>query len=201
MALTVPLGGLVACLLGTLLVAPALRLQGHYVSVATLAVAEIVGLVILNWSDLTGGAMGLAGIPPLQVAGVALDSPARSYAVSLALVVLMTALQTRLLSSHLGRTWRALRDDEVAARSFGVAPTRLKAMAFAVAGLGGGLSGAVSAHLFSYIDRDTFAAPLSILALTIAILGGLGNISAPCSARCSWWGCPRRSACWGASAC
>jgi branched-chain amino acid transport system permease protein len=176
-ALTVPLGGLVAALLGTLLVYPAFRMTGHYVSITTLAVAEIVGLVILNWTDLTGGGMGLSGIPPLALGGIDLSATLPTYYVCLALLALMTWLQVRLLRSHLGRSWRAVRDDEVAARSYGLSPRRYKALAFLFGGFSAGLAGAVSAHLFSFIDRNTFGSDLSILALTIVILGGLGNIA------------------------
>ena len=77
----------------------------------------------------------------------------------------------------LGRTWRALRDDDVAARSRGVDVNRYKAMAFAFGGFGAGVGGAVTAHLYSYINHETFNAQISVLALTIAILGGLGNIT------------------------
>ncbi len=175
-AVSVPLGGIVAAGLGTLLIYPAFRMQGHYVSITTLAIGEIVGLIILNWTGLTGGSMGLSGIPPLSLGGIDLSGTMASYYTCLVLVAAMALLQHRLLGSHLGRSWRAVRDDEVAARSYGLRPDRAKVQAFLFGGLGAGLAGAISAHLFSYIDSDTFGPNLSILALTIVILGGLGNI-------------------------
>ncbi len=174
---TMLLGGIVAAAIGTLLVYPAFRMQGHYVSITTLAIGEIVSLVILNWTSLTGGSMGLSGIPPLAVFGIELDSPASVYWLCLGVVVVLTVLQVRLLGSHLGRSWRAVRDDEIAARSYGLAPARYRAMAFAFGGFGAGLSGAISAHLFSYINHETFDSTVSILGLTIVILGGLGNVA------------------------
>jgi len=176
-ALTIPLGGVVAALLGTLLVYPAFRLSGHYVSIATMAIAEIVALVILNWTGLTGGSMGLSGIPPLAIGGIDLGDARSTYYVCLGLVLIMAVLQARLLRSHLGRSLRAVRDDQIAARSFGLSPSRYKAIAFLFGGFGAGLAGAISAHLFSYIDSTTFGIDLSILVLTIVILGGLGNIA------------------------
>jgi len=71
---------------------------------------------------------------------------------------------------------KALRDDEVAARSHGVEISRYKAIAFGFAGFGAGVSGAISAHLFSYLNNQTFDSQLSLLAVTMAILGGMGNI-------------------------
>ncbi len=173
---TLPLAGLITALLGTLLVYPAFRMRGHYVSIATLGIGEIVALVILNWSGLTRGAMGLTAIPPPALAGVPLTSVAAVYWLALALVVAIALLQTRLLGSHLGRAWRAIREDDVAARSYGVDPNRYKALAFGFGGFAAGISGAVTAHLYSYIDYQTFNAQLSILALTMVILGGLGNV-------------------------
>ncbi|CAO3424704.1 ABC transporter permease [Azospirillum doebereinerae] len=173
--LAVPLAGLVAAALGTALVYPAFRLRGHYVSIATLAVGEIVTLVILNWESLTRGPIGVTGIPPLSVAGTPLVSGQWAYWVPLAVLLALAAVQSRLLSSHLGRTLRAIREDDVAARSYGIELDRYKALAFAVAGFVAGIGGALMAHFYSYINHETFPAPVSMLALTMVILGGLGN--------------------------
>ncbi len=169
--------GCITAGLGTLLVYPALRMRGHYVSIATLGIGEIVSLVILNWTDLTRGPIGLAGIPPPAILGFELTSVRAVYWLVLALVVLLAALQLRLLSSHLGRTWRAIREDDVAARCYGVDANRYKALAFAFGGFGAGIGGAITAHLYSYINHETFNAQLSILTLTMVILGGLGNVA------------------------
>jgi branched-chain amino acid transport system permease protein len=173
---SVPAAGLITAGLGTLLVYPALRMRGHYVSIATLGIGQIVALVILNWTGLTRGAMGLTGIPPIAIGGVELTSVSSVYWLVLALVVGLALLQSRLLASHLGRAWRAIREDEVAARSYGVDANRYKALAFGFGGFGAGIGGAVTAHLYSYIDYQTFNAQLSILALTMVILGGMGNV-------------------------
>lgn len=175
-ALSIPAAGLVTSLLGTALVFPAFRLRGHYIAIATLAIGEIVSLVILNWEGLTHGAMGVSGIPPISAFGFEATSARAVYWISLATLTLFAWLQTRLVNSHIGRTLRALRDDEVAARSHGVQITRYKALAFGFAGFGAGVSGAISAHLFSYLNNQTFDSQLSLLAVTMAILGGMGNI-------------------------
>ncbi|HTC10694.1 MAG TPA: ABC transporter permease [Acetobacteraceae bacterium] len=169
--------GVITALLGTALIFPAFRLRGHYVSIATLGIGEIVGLVILNWESLTRGPIGVSGIPPLQLGGLALDSPVGSYWACLAVLVALALLQKRLLGSHLGRTFRAIRDDDVAARAYGISLNRYKGLAFAVGGFAAGISGAITAHLYSYINYETFTSQISILALTMVILGGLGNIA------------------------
>ena len=174
---SIALAGLLTAIIGTALVFPAFRMRGHYVSIATLAIGQIVALVILNWNSLTRGPIGISGIPPLALAGIPLDEAPETYWFVLTVVVALALLQARILSSHLGRTWRALRDDDIAARSHGVDVNRYKAMAFAFGGFGAGIGGAVTAHLYSYINHETFNAQISVLALTIAILGGLGNIT------------------------
>jgi branched-chain amino acid transport system permease protein len=170
------LAGLFTAIIGTILVYPAFRLRGHYVAIATLAIGQVVGLVILNWESLTQGAMGLTGIPPLSFAGFDLYSPASVYWLCFGAMIVLALLQARLLGSHFGRTLRAIRDDDIAARSYGVRLDRYKSLAFAFGGFGAGVSGALSAHLFSYINYQTFDAQVSLLALAMVILGGMGNV-------------------------
>jgi branched-chain amino acid transport system permease protein len=173
---SVLLAGLVTAALGTLLIYPAFRLRGHYVSIATLGIGEIVALVILNWESLTRGPIGLSGIPPLALPGLPLDSTEAAYWSAFAVLAALALLQSRLLGSHLGRTLRAVREDDVAARSYGISPDRYKGLAFAVGGFAAGISGAITAHLYSYINHETFTSQISVLALTMVILGGLGNL-------------------------
>ena len=174
--LSIPAAGAVTAALGTALTWPAFRLRSHYVSIATLGIGEIVGLVILNWESLTRGPMGVTAVPPLEVGTVELDSPQAAYWVALAALVVLALMQSRLLRTHLGRTFRAVRDDDVAARAYGVSLDRYKGLAFAVSGFAAGISGAISAHLYSYINNETFTSQVSVLALTMVILGGMGNV-------------------------
>lgn len=169
--------GFIAAAIGTLLVFPSFRLRGHYLSISTLAIGEIVSLVILNWEGLTRGPIGLSGIPPLSLFGIELESAESVYWFALAVLVVLAALQFRLLGSHLGRVLRAVRDDDVAARSYGIRLDRYKALAFAFGSFAAGIAGGITSHLYSYINHETFNAQLSILALTIVILGGMGNVT------------------------
>ena len=174
--ITILIAGALTAIIGTVLIFPAFRLVGHYVAIATLAIGQVVGLVILNWESLTQGAMGLSGIPPLSFGGHDLYSPSAVYWICLGALIVLALLQARLLSSHFGRTLRAIRDDDIAARSYGVRLDRYKSLAFAFGAFGAGVSGALSAHLFSYINYQTFDAQVSLLALTMIILGGMGNV-------------------------
>ena len=176
MLLAIPAAGLVTAALGTLLILPAFRLRGHTVSIATLGIGEIVALVILNWDGLTHGPIGIVGIPAPTLLGLDLGTAPAMYWLSLSLLAALALLQSRLLASHLGRTFRAIRDDDTAARAVGIRPARYKAMGFAISGLLAGISGAVTASIYSYINHETFTAQVSVLALTMVILGGMGNI-------------------------
>lgn len=174
--LAVLLAGFITAVLGTLLVFPAFRLRGHYVAIATLAIGEIVGLVILNWEGLTRGPIGVVGIPPLEFLGLPLYDTSAVYWVSFTIMMLLALLQWRLTQYHLGRALRAIREDDVAARAFGISLNRYKGLAFSFSGFVAGLSGAITAHMYSYINHETFNTQISLLALTMVILGGMGNI-------------------------
>lgn len=174
--LSVPAAGVLTALIGTALAAASFRLRSHYVSIATLGIGEIVGLVILNWESLTRGPLGVTNIPPLAVGALELDGTRAAYWTCLAVLAALALMQARLLRSHLGRSFRAIRDDDVAARAYGVSLGRYKGIAFAVGGFSAGIAGAITAHLYSYINNETFTAAVSISALTTVILGGMGNL-------------------------
>lgn len=175
--LSLLLGAIIAAALGTLLTWPVFRLRSQYVALATLGIGEVINQIILNWEGLTNGVMGLSNIPPLSFFGLPVIETAPIYWFALGILVVAALFQWRLMQSHLGRTWRAIREDDVAARAFGVSPNRYKALAFIASGLIAGLSGAFTAHMYSYINNETFAATTSILGLTMVILGGMGNMS------------------------
>ncbi len=170
------LAGLISAALSVLLIFPAFRLRGHYVAIATLGIGEIVALVILNWESLTRGPIGVSGIPPLELLGQPLISASAVYWLALVVLIGLALLQARLLGSHIGRTLRAIREDDVAARSYGISLNRYKGLAFGVSGFAAGISGAITAHMYSYINHETFNTQIAVLALTMVILGGMGNI-------------------------
>jgi branched-chain amino acid transport system permease protein len=174
--LALPAAGILSAVLGTLLVLPAFRLRAHYVAIATIGIGEIVSQAILNWDSLTNGALGLTNIPAPTFFGPPVFLPREIYWYSLGLLLVAALIQWQLLRSPLGRTWRALREDDVAAQAYGINLNRYKALAFAVSAFVAGLSGAFTAHMYTYINHETFTNTTSTLALTMAILGGMGNI-------------------------
>jgi branched-chain amino acid transport system permease protein len=168
--------GVAAALLAPILVAPALRLRGHYVPIATLGIGAMVVAVILNWEDLTYGPLGIFGIPAPVVFGYEVVEPRDAYLLALAVLLVCAALVWRLQRSHLGLAWRGLRDDETAARAAGVGPSGYKGLAFALGAFVSGLAGSLLAHQYSFISPEVFGFQVSLLALTIVVLGGMSSI-------------------------
>ncbi len=167
---------LVTAFLGTLLILPAFRLRAHYVAIATLGIGEIVAAVILNWDAVTNGPLGITNIAPPSIFGHEVVSPREVYWYALVLLFIVLLFQWRLLRSPLGRTWRALREDDIAAQAYGVNLNRYKALVFGSSAFIAGISGAFTGHMYTYINHETFTNTTSILVLTMVILGGMGNM-------------------------
>jgi branched-chain amino acid transport system permease protein len=171
-----PLAALVAGVIGAIITYPALRVRGHYVAIATLGIGQIVAFTLLNWESLTRGPLGITNIPALSIFGISIVRPAEFYYVALAAAALVALIIWQLSRSHLGRSFRAIREDETAALTCAIRADHYKTLVFglsaAIAGLGGGLI----AHFYGYISYDSFLARESILALTMVVLGGMSSV-------------------------
>jgi branched-chain amino acid transport system permease protein len=172
---TLIVAGLVSAVVSTVLTAPVWRLRGHYVAIATLGVGSVAVAVIRNWESLTRGAYGIRGIPAPMLFGERLSSAVEFYLLTLALLVVTLVVIIRIRASHLGTVLAAVGADDVAARSSGVRVRDYKALAFAVAAFFAGIGGALLAHQYTYIDPSIFNPTMSLLALTIIVLGGLSS--------------------------
>jgi len=171
--LALPAAGLIAALVGGVLMAPTWRLTGHYVSIATLGIGAVTVAAILNLGRLTHGALGVTAIPAPKIFGYEVDSPLGFYLLGVGVLLIVLAVVTRLRNSSLGTIWSAIGSDEVAVASSGVRPGDYKALAFAVGAFIAGLAGSLLAHQYSYIDPTLFVSDLSMLALTIIVLGSM----------------------------
>lgn len=156
-------------------IGPVLRARGHVLALATLAFAEIGRLITLNWTEVTGGPMGIPGVPPPTLGSFAFDTDHRFYFLILAAVFVNYMVLRRVINSRVGRAMKALRDDPEAAAATGVNVLRYKIMAFTVAGFFAGMSGALSAHLDLYVSPDAFNLSESIKILTMVVIGGAGS--------------------------
>jgi len=166
-------GGLVAAVAGLVVAVPTLRLRGDYLAIATLGAGEIIRIAILN-IDAVGGARGFslasAAHPSVDLR---FDSLAGVYGVA----VLTIAAIARLVYSGGGLAFRAVREDEIAAESIGVATTRVKVEAFFVSSFFAGVAGALFAHTEGYIHTNSFSFVRSFELVAFVVLGGLGSLS------------------------
>lgn len=157
-------GSLMAALWGFLIGFPALRLTGDYLGIATLGFGEIVLVAFMNM-EITGGAIGLAGIPRLT-------NPVIVYL----LVALTIWCMYRLQNSRFGRALLAVREDEIAAVTLGVNTASYKIQAFVIGAFFAGLAGGLYAHYLQYLNPNDFGFARSFEILTFIVLGGLGSI-------------------------
>ena len=183
-----PLGGLTAAFFGFLVAWPALRVSDHYLALVTLGYGLIMNLLHRNFTFLTHGTDGVINIPPPSILGWDFVTPItigelelpfqiNFYFLALIITALTIFVSMRLRDSNLGRQWEAIREDEVAARCFGVNVTRLKIIAFSTGAFFGGLGGAVFAHMIGFVHPDNFVLLTSIMILAMVIIGGMGNIA------------------------
>jgi branched-chain amino acid transport system permease protein len=173
-------GALVALPIGLI----CFRLRGPYFSLATLAVAEIVRLVALNWETLTAGPMGLliTTLPALNWFGrpVNWESKLPFYYVALVLALLAMGITWFVSRSRLGAYLLAIREDMDSAEAAGIDTTRTKVIALAISAFIAGLAGGFYGLYFRYIDPDAvFSISMSVEMVFIAVVGGIATTAGP----------------------
>jgi branched-chain amino acid transport system permease protein len=164
-------GGLAASVAGLLVGIPALRLRGDYLAIATLGFGEIIRIAILN-IDAVGGARGFS-----LSAQAGVDLRYEGLGAIGGVVAISVALIARLVYSAGGLAFRAVREDETAAEAMGIATTRVKVEAFAVASFFAGVAGALFAHAEGYVHTNSFTFVRSFEIMAFVVLGGLGSLS------------------------
>jgi len=150
-----------AAVIGALVGLPALRVRGIYVVLMTLAFGEIVRVFFLNL-EATGAAQGYRGMPLVT-----------DLRLVIAIVVVVTLLAARTAGSSLGRAFRAVATDELAAEVIGIDVTRAKLIAFVVGAAVAGLAGALWAHYVLFIDPEEFGFHRSVMTFTCLAVGGV----------------------------
>jgi branched-chain amino acid transport system permease protein len=162
----VVLGGLVSALFGLFIALPVLRLGGDYLGIATLGFAEIIRVLITNFTSLTNGSLGIKGIP--QYATLWCNYGWLVFTLYFVVV---------LLRRNVGNVFKAIRDDETAARTMGVNTFFYKVLSFTIGAFFAGVGGALMAALISTIDPKMFNFMLTFNVLMIVVAGGLGSIT------------------------
>ncbi len=166
-------------LIGVLFSIPALRIKGHSLTLLTLALGEVIRLVIRSMDWLTNGAEGISGIPRPEIFGFSFRQALPLYYLLLFFAVLAIAFAWRLRSSRFGRSFMAIRDAEIGAEVSGVNLSSMKMMAFAVSAIFAGVAGSLYAHTMRFISPEFFSLGLTIILLAMVLIGGRGTIIGP----------------------
>lgn len=185
----------VAAIFGLILGAPTLPLRGDYLALVTLGFGEIVPIAVRNldnvslsiWNvtlfeslDLTGGTKGINPINRPWLPGIGYFSPSDPFPwfyLILSIMAFSIFFILRLRNSRLGRAWTAMREDELAAEAMGINLVKTKLLAFSMGATFSGFAGAFFAAYISAIFPDSFRFDVSVMLLSMVILGGLGNMT------------------------
>ena len=158
---------------------PTLRLKGHYLAMATLAIGLIVYEIAIQWQSVTQGYMGISGIAPLGIAGYEIVSDRGKLFALLMIVVLSTLAAARLRASRFGRALAAIAGSEDAARALGIEVARYKLAAFLVSAAYAALAGSLFVHVVEFVSPEVFGLHMVVLAFTMLYVGGISTIGGP----------------------
>mgnify|MGYP000883458301 FL=1 len=173
--LALPLAGFIAAIFGFVLGLPALRLEGPYLSIATLGFGLTVMQVIGHW-DFFGGRTGIQ-VPPLDLGfGFILKSDVSKYYLILVITVILVIAARNLMKTRVGRAFVAIRDSDIAAEVIGVNLTIYKTLSFAISAFYAGVSGGLFGFVLGFFNPEPFNLISSIIFLVMIVVGGLGSI-------------------------
>ena len=156
-----------------------LRLRGHYLAMATLALGLITYEISVQWDSVTLGFMGIAAIPPLRVAGWEPSGDRSRLALLLALFGMAAWCARRLTNSRFGDSLDAVAGSEEAALAIGIDVARAKLAVFVIAAAYAGLAGALLVHFVGYVSPEVFGMHMVVLGFTMLYVGGLGTVFGP----------------------
>jgi branched-chain amino acid transport system permease protein len=158
---------------------PTLRLKGHYLAMATLAIGLIVYEIAIQWQSVTQGYMGISGISPLGVAGYEIVSERGKLFALMIIVALSSLAAARLRASRFGRALSAIAGSEDAARGLGIEVARYKLAAFLVSACYAALAGSLFVHVVEFVSPEVFGLHMVVLAFTMLYVGGIGTLGGP----------------------
>lgn len=175
---TLPVAALVCFVVGYLFGLPALRLEGHYLALATFALAIAVPQILKyrHFEGFTNGVQGINLIKPDAPFGLPLSGDQWMYLVVLTVAIFMFWIARNLLDSRPGRAMMAIRDHQMAADTMGINTAHIKATVFGISALYTGVAGALHATIFEFIAPDSFRFELSIAILVGAVVGGIASL-------------------------
>ena len=174
--LALPSAMLVTAIAGALIGIPSFRLEGAYLALATLGLAESVRIVI-SGTEFLGAGIGFENIPPPRLGGVALNDHRAYYYVVMPLALTGICFSFSILRSDIGRAFKALREDPLAAAASGVNVRKYKVIAFVLSALYAGCAGSLQAHLApGFIHPNSYTITEMVTLLLMVVFGGIGHI-------------------------
>ena len=181
--LSMPIGVGVAMLFGLILSVPAGRVKDLYLAMVTLGFGLVALQVFREWTSVTNGFSGLSRIPSaalgnFSLGGLKLGIVGYFYFVIIAVVLIIASLRL-VLRSHIGRSFMAIHESEVAARTMGISVEARTRMAYLLSAALAGTAGVLYSHLLGFVSPSTFDVNASIAVLVFAILGGMRSIVGP----------------------
>jgi branched-chain amino acid transport system permease protein len=178
--LALVLGAILAAALAGIIGIPLLKLEGHVLAVATMALSIVIYTLFIEWETLTGGFDGIGGIPGLSIFGFEFGSDARYYYLIWAIVLLTFVFSNNIVHSRVGRAVRSIHrfsgGSEMAAESLGVSPTKYKVQIFMLSAVYASVAGSLYAHWIGFINPEPFGVFISILMLIMITIGGMGSL-------------------------
>jgi len=171
--------GIVAALLGAVVALPALRMKGMFLAMITIGFSEVMRLLALNWTSVTGGAMGIKGIKSPTFFGIKMGGASKYYYIYIVIVLLFLFCTRRVMKSRVGRAWLSIREDEMAAKSLGVEIKKYKIYNFMYGAFWAGIAGALLAPYTRYIDSTYFTLEEGFNVLAMLVIGGQGTLAGP----------------------
>lgn len=166
-------------LIGVAIAIPALRIKGHYLTLLTLALGEVIRLMIRGMESLTHGSQGFSGIPRPEIAGFSFRSPLALYYLLLFFAAIAILFVLRVEKTRFGRVFKSVRDSEIGAEVCGVDTSAAKIIAFGVSAIFAGIAGSLYAHTMRFISPEFFSLGLTITLLAMVLLGGRGTVAGP----------------------
>jgi branched-chain amino acid transport system permease protein len=173
---TLPPAGLICFVLGVLFGLPALRFEGPYLALVTVAMALATPQLLKYFDTWTGGVQGINLIKPMPPAGLGLDRDRWLYFIVLAALLLAMRVAANMLHGRTGRALIAIRDHPIAAAAMGIDNARYKTLAFGTSTLFTGVAGALAAIVVSFVSPESYDLFLSISFLVGSAVGGIATI-------------------------
>jgi branched-chain amino acid transport system permease protein len=155
---------------------PILRLTTFFLALATLAIGTIGTILFFEWDWITGGTLGVGGIPALSIAGFEFNTPTRFYYLSWSVLIVLMLLAQNLVSGRPGLAMRAVRDAAPAAEGLGVDIHGLRVRIFVLGATLGSLAGSLFAHYVTYVSVESFTVQRSVIFLLIPVIAGARTI-------------------------